>query len=448
MTILGSDRALSLAERALDVPGADAVEIVLTTSDSALTRFADSRIHQNTARDDGDARIRVVVDGNRIGVVATNDLSDASLRAAAAAALESARATPPDRAFAGLAQPAAYPAAGAYDELTAGSTPEDRAQQVATMLAVLPEGVSGAGAVETAAGELVVANTNGVRGYSVTTRANCSILASGTDSTGYAENTTVRVGDIDFAALAERAARKVEQGRNPRDVPPGDYAVVLEPAATATLVEFLCYIAFNGKEILEGRSPLTGRLGQQVCDPRVTIVDDALSDLLPGVPFDFEGVPKQRVPLIDRGVATGIVYDLASAHAAGATSTGHGLPAPNPDGAFPLHPCMTPGDASFDDLVAGLERGLVVTRFHYTNILNPMDTTLTGMTRDGTFLVEDGRITSGVRNLRFTQSILDALSAIEDIGRETEAASEMFFGCARTPAVRLARFSFTSATSF
>jgi PmbA protein len=448
MTILGTDRALSLAERALDVPGADAVEIVVTTSDSALTRFADSRIHQNTARDDGDARVRVVVDGNRIGVVATNDLSDASLRAAAAAALESARTTPPDRTFAGLAQPADYPDAGVYDEPTATCTPADRAQQVAAMLALLPEGVAGAGAVETAAGELVVANSNGVRGYSLTTRANCSILASGTDSTGYAENTAARFGDIDCKQLAERAARKVELGRNPRDVEPGDYAVVLEPAATATLVEFLCYIAFNGKELLEERSPLSGRMGEQVCDPRVTIVDDALSPLLPGVPFDFEGVPKRRVALIDSGVAAGVVYDLATAHAARTESTGHGLPAPNPEGAFPLHPYMTPGETPSEDLVAGLERGLLVTRFHYTNIVNPMDTTLTGMTRDGTFLVEDGRIVSGVRNLRFTQSILDALSALEDIGRETEAASEMFFGCARTPAVRLSRFAFTSATSF
>jgi PmbA protein len=448
MTILGTDRALANAERALDVPGADAVEVVLTTSDSALTRFADSRIHQNTARVDGDARIRVVVDGNRIGVVATNDLSAPSLRAAAAAALESARATPADRTFAGLAQPADYPEAGIYDEPTARCSPAERAERVAAMLALLSDGVAGAGAVETTAGELVVANTNGVRAYTLTTRANCSILASGPDSTGYAENTAPRIGDIDCERLAERAARKVELGRRPRDVDPGDYAVVLEPAATATLVEFLCYIAFNGKEVLEGRSPLTGRIGEQVCDPRVTIVDDALSPLLPGVPFDFEGVPKRRIALIDRGVAAAAVYDLATGHAAGTESTGHGLPAPNPEGAFPLHPYMTPGDTPPDDLVAGLERGLLVTRFHYTNVLNPMETTLTGMTRDGTFLVEDGRITSGVRNLRFTQSIFDALSAVEDIGRETEVASEMFFGCARTPAVRLSRFSFTSATSF
>lgn len=448
MTVLGDDRALTLAAGALDVPGADAVEIVITTSDSALTRYADNRIHQNTARLDGDARIRVVVGGNRIGVVGTNDLTQESLRTAAAAAVESAQITPPDRTFAGLAQPADYPDAGTYDEATATCSPADRARRVADMLAVLPEGVAGAGAVETSAGELVVANSNGVRAYSLTTRSTASILASGTDSTGYAEDTAGRLGDIDSVRLAERAARKVDLGRNPIDVDPGDYAVVLEPAATATLVEFLCYIAFNGKEIAEGRSPLSGRLGQQVCDPRVTILDDALSPYLPGLPFDFEGVPKRRLPLIDRGVAASAVHDLATANAAGVESTGHGLPAPNPEGGFPLHPVMEPGQASYDDLVAGLDRGLVVTRFHYTNIVNPMETTITGMTRDGTFLVEDGRIVAGIRNLRFTESILGALSAIEDIGSETETSSEMFFGCARTPAVRLGRFAFTSSTSF
>jgi len=448
VTRLGNDRALSLAETVLHTDGADAVEIVITTSDSALTRYADSRIHQNTARDDGDARIRVVVDGARIGVVATNDLSVESLRAAAAAAVESARVTPPDPTYAGLAQPAPYPDAGHYDPGTAECSPAERADRVARMLRELPSGVLGSGAVETGASELIVANSNGVRGYSLTTRANTVILASGDDSTGYAEDTSSRFGDIDVERLARRAAAKVELGRNPRDVPPGDYAVVLEPAATATLVEFMCYIAFNGKEIAEDRSPLSGRIGEQVCDPRVTIVDDALSDVLPGVPFDFEGVAKRRLPLIDKGVATGVVHDLATAHAAGAEPTGHGLPAPNPEGGFPLHPVMDAGDTSYDDLVAGMSRGLIVTRFHYTNIVNPMDTSITGMTRDGTFLVEDGKVVGGVRNMRFTQSILEALSSLEAIGAERETSSELFFGAAHTPAVRLSRFAFTSSTSF
>lgn len=448
MTTLGVDRAMSIAESAFTVSGADAVEVVITASNAALTRFADSRIHQNIARTDGEARIRVVVDGDRIGVVATNDLSDSSIRAAAAAAVSTARVTPRDSAFAGLAEPATYAEAGTFDAATSEASPAVRADVVARMLGMLPSGVLGSGAVESADGEFVVANTNGVRAYSQTTRAAASILAAGDTSTGFAEATTSRFSDLDGEALVERAARKVELGRNPRDVPPGPYPVVLEAAATATLVEFLCWIAFSSREYLDGRSPLTGRIGEQVCDPRVTIVDDALSPLLPGVAFDFEGVPKRRLALIDRGVAAGVTHDLATAAEAGVASTGHGLPAPNSDGGYPLHPMMEPGDASLDELVAGLERGLVVTRFHYTNVVNPMETTITGMTRDGTFLVEDGRIVGGVRNLRFTQSILEALSNVEAVGAETETSSELFFGCARTPAMRLSTFLFTSATTF
>ncbi|MEO6713588.1 MAG: TldD/PmbA family protein [Mycobacteriales bacterium] len=448
MSGLGHDRALALAEAALATDGADGVEVVITASDSALTRYADSRIHQNTARVDGEARIRVVVDGDRIGVVATNDLSADSVARAARAAVETAQVTPRDATFAGFAQPAEYADAGAFDEATASLAPAARAEFVAAMLAVLPREVFGSGAVESGRAELAVANSNGVRAYAQTTRSAASILAAGETSTGFAEATRVGFGELDADALAERAARKVEQGRNPRALPPGDYAVVLEPAATATLVEFLCWTAFSSKEFLDGRSPFSGRLGEQVCDPRVTIVDDALSPLLPGVPFDFEGVPKRRLPLIDKGVVAGVTHDLATAHAAGVEPTGHGLPAPNADGGYPLHPMIDPGDTPLDDLIAGLARGLIVTRFHYTNVVNPMDTSITGMTRDGTFLVEDGAIVGGVHNLRFTQSILAALSSIEAIGSDTETASELFFGCCRAPALRLSNFRFTSSTTF
>lgn len=448
MSALGEDRALSLAQAAFGVAGADAVEVVVTASDTALTRYADSRIHQNTARIDGEARIRVVVDGDRIGVVATSDLSEAGIRRASAAAVETARVTPRDSSFAGLAQPAAYAGAATFDTATGDLSPAARAEFVAAMVGVLPAGVLGSGAVESGRGELVVANTNGVRAYTQTSRAAASILAAGDTSTGYAEATTARFGDLDAVALAERAARKVELGRNPRELTAGDYPVVFEPAATATLVEFLCWMAFSSKEFLEGRSPLSGRLGEQVCDPRITIVDDATSPLLPGIAFDFEGVPKRRLPLIDRGVVTGVTHDLATAHAAGVAPTGHGLPAPNADGGFPLHPMLEPGDTSTADLIGGMSRGLLVTRLHYTNVVNAMETSITGMTRDGTFLVEDGRIVGGVRNLRFTQSILAALNAVEAIGADTETSSEMFFGCARTPALRLSSFRFTSSTTF
>ena len=447
MAAWGEDRALSLATSALDLADADGVEVLLTRSDSAVTRFAESRIHQNTARSDGEARVRVVTDG-RIGVVATNELTAEGVRRAAAAALDAARVTPADPAFPGFAEPASYTTAGIDDDETAGCPPGRRAELVSALLAPLGKDVVGAGTVETGQGEMVVVNSNGVRAYHRSTRAAASILASGDDSSGFAEASEGRLADLDADRLGRRAADKVERGRRPRDLPAGDFAVVLEPAAASTLVQWLAWTAFGGKAVTEGRSALSGRLGERVCDPSVSIVDDPLSPLLPGMPFDFEGTPTRRLDLIRDGVAVGATHDRASARVAGTESTGHGLPAPNPEGGIPLHPIMEPGDATLDELVAGCARGLLVTRFHYTNLVHPIETTITGMTRDSTFLIEDGAITAGVHNLRFTQSILGALGDVQGIGSQTEVATELFFGAARAPALRLGRFAFSSVTTY
>jgi PmbA protein len=250
------------------------------------------------------------------------------------------------------------------------------------------------------------------------------------------------------AALGERAARKAVDAREPRDLPPGAYPVVLEPNAAGVMVQWLGWLGFGAKAYDEGRSFLVGRLGQRVCSPLVTIVDDATAADAIGVGFDFEGVPKRRVTLIDEGVAASLVYDFRSAARHGVEPTGHGLPAPSSEGALPLHLAMLPGHTPQAELVGGLDRGLLVTRFHYTNLVNLMDTSITGMTRDGTFWVEDGQVVGAVRNLRFTQSILEALSAVRAVGAETEMASEDGYGAARAPALAIDRFSFSSATTF
>ena len=448
----GPDRLLGLAEDALALHGGgvDGVEVVLAREATTLTRFADSRIHQNVAREDGTARVRVVVDGNRVGVGVTNALSPAGLREAAERAAEAAAVSPADPTFGGLPKPdGGYPEVATYDERTAGVTPAARADLVARMLAELPRGVYGAGAAATEAGELAVANTAGTRAYTRSTRAGLRLLASGADSSGYAEDSAWQIGDLRPEVLGERAARKVGWGAHPRDVAAGAYPVVLEPLATVTLLEWLGWRAFGGKLVHEGLSPLSGRLGQRICSPLVTIVDDATSPLLPGLPFDFEGTPKHRLPLIERGVAVGVTHDTSSAKLAGApASTGHALPAPNSEGGLPEHLLMETGEASTDELVGGLERGLLVTRFHYTNLTHPTTSTITGMTRDGTFWVEDGRIAYGVRNLRFTQSIVEALDGVEAVGREAAVSSRLLSSAVRAPAVRLRAFAFTSTTTY
>jgi PmbA protein len=447
VTELGEDAALSLASAALSVGGADGVEVLLTRDDTALTRFAESRVHQNTARVDGEARVRAVVDGNRVGVVATNDLTVDGLRAAAAAAVEAARVTPPDSEFAGLAVPASYDTAGEDDEATGSASPDTRAALVATMLGVLGRDMVAAGTAETGRREIAVVNGNGVAAYHASTRASLTCLVSGPDSTGWAEATDGAVGALSAAGVAARAVGKVEAGRAPRDVEPGDWQVVLEPLAVNALVQWLTWLAFGGRDVVEGRSAISGKLGERVCSPLVTIVDDPLAPGMLGTPFDAEGTPKRPLTLVDAGVAVAATHDRTTARLAGVESTGHAHPAPNPDGGLSGHSSLRPGDASLEDLVAGCGRALVVTRFHYTNSVHALSTTLTGMTRDGTFLVEDGAVVGGVRNLRFTQSILDALSTVEAVGRETELGSE-YGEPVRAPALRLGRFHFSSATTF
>ena len=446
MSTYGEDRLLSLGEAALTVEGVDVVEVSLRRSVTALTRFAESRIHQNVSRTDGSARVRVVVDGNRVGVVATNELTPEAVREAAEQAREVARVTPPDPRWAGLAGPAPYPTVSRADAATASADPAWRADLVARMIAELPRNVYGAGTAETDHDETAVVTSAGVRAYAPTTRAAASILASGADSTGWAQAAAPSIDRLDPAVLGRRAADKVVLGAHPREVDPGHWAVVLEPGATQALAQWLGWAAFGGKAVHEGRSPLSGRIGSQVCSPLVTIVDDATSRLLPGLPFDAEGTPTRRHVLIDRGVAVGVTHDRASAALAGTTSTGHALPAPNHEGGSASHLVVEPGEDEQSRLIAGLERGLLITRFHYTNLAHAMTSTITGMTRDGTFLVEDGRVVAAVRNLRFTQSILEALSNVEAVGSSCEVSSDTFEGATATPAMRISRFHFTSTS--
>jgi PmbA protein len=441
-------RLLEVAETAIAAEGADDAEALVLRQAGGLTRFASSRIHQSTWQEDLSVRLRLVVDGNRVGTATVHDTEPAAVRATARRAAQVARTMPPDPGYPGMPGPGAYPDAGRWDEATAAADPTTRAGLVAEVVRRLPSGVTAAGACETRQLEVAVANRRGVRALGATTAASFSILADAGSGTGWAEGAAPSLAAVDVAGLGERAARKAVDAREPRELTPGAYPVVLEPCAVATLVQFLGWLGFGAKAYDEGRSFLVGRLGQRVCSPLVTIVDDALAEDTIGVGFDFEGVPRRRVTLVDEGVAASLVYDFRSARQHGVEPTGHGLPAPSTEGALPLHLSMLPGRTPREELVTGMERGLLVTRFHYTNLVNLMDTTITGMTRDGTFWVEDGQVRGAVRNLRFTQSILEALSAVRAVGADTELSGEDGYGAARAPALAIDRFNFSSATTF
>ncbi len=442
--LIGREAFERVAAAALELPGADGVEVLFIHEWGGLTRFASSRIHQSTWREDTGLRVRVVRDG-RIGVAATNAFSPQGARAAAESAREMASVVSPDPLFPGLAPPAPVPEHDGFDEAVAGASPELRARGVADLVAQLPAGCSAAGAFETIAVEVGLANTEGQVCWAPTTQASLTTVVSGPDGgSGFAEVFGRRLGELDPAAVGRRAADKAVRSASPRPIEPGEYEVVLEPNAVSTLVGFLAYVGFGGRALVEGRSCLSGKEGQRVADPRITIYDDALSPETIGLPFDFEGTPRGRVDLIREGVFLNGVYDRRTAKQAGKETTGHALPPPNPEGPFPLNLFMAPGDAGLEEMVAATRRGLLVTRFHYSNIVNPIESSITGMTRDGTWLIEDGEVRHPVVNLRFTQSILEALSAVSMVGRDTELASEFFFSASRVPALKIDRFRFTS----
>ena len=439
---------LPLAERALrqaEAAGATEAEVVVISTAARLTRFANSEIHQNVAEHDTTINLRFV-DGKRIGVVSTNRTDDESLRRLAENGGRIARLLPEQPDFAGLPESGTIPTvSGAASQGTADATPEQRAEAARAVISAADErGVLAFGSFRTESDRVAVANTRGVRADEERTLAQLIVVAMGPDGeAGYAESAAVDHVAIDAASLGREAADKAVASRGAVSIDPGDYPVVLEEYAVVDLLDMLGYLGFSALAVQEDRS--FWEAGKKVGADSVTIRDDATDPAGTPASFDYEGVGKQPVTLIERGVCRGLVYDAQTAGRDGRPSTGHGLPAPNPYGPFPLHQFMDAGDASRDELIGGLERGLLVTRFHYTNPVHPKLAMVTGMTRDGLFLVEGGEVRGPVRNLRFTQSYLAALAGVEAIGQERKLLRG-FLGSVVVPAVRISAFTFTGAT--
>jgi len=434
-------RAITLAEAG----GANEVEAVVSADEARLTRFANSEIHQNVAETNESLNLRVAI-GRRVGVASSNRLDDEGLRRLAETAVAIARNSEELDDWAGLPEPSPITEIpGGHSEATARATPEQRAEGVRAVIAAADAaGVRAFGSFSTSAERLAVANSKGIRAEQRRTAAQLlTVMMAADGGSGYAEGAGVDVTTIDAAVIGRQAAEKARATANPVSIEPGDWAVVLEEYAVVDLLSLLAYMGFSALAVQEERSFFEP--GKEIGSELVTIVDDAFEPGAMPMAFDYEGVAKQRVVLVERGVCRDVVWDTQTAARSGRRSTGHGLPAPNPYGPFPLNMVMSPGDASPDELIGGLERGLLVTRFHYTNPVHPKLAIVTGMTRDGTFLVEDGRIVGPVRNLRFTQSYLAALAGTTAVGRERRTLRGDFGGVL-VPAVRIDGWTFTGAT--
>ncbi|MEA2148477.1 MAG: hypothetical protein QOD69_307 [Solirubrobacteraceae bacterium] len=450
---------LDIAQRALALAGDD-VQVTVIRERSLLSRFARSAPTQATAVEDTTVEILAVRDGHTASAT-TNRLDDDALRATAARAQAAAAAiarTGPGL-HPGLAEPAAAAAGehAGYDAATAELDPAVAAAALRAAFAVAAErgleafGVWSVGAVRTA-----IASTTGLALDDEVTDAFMKVVCRDANGrSGYASGTAVAAAALDPEALARRAASKVS-GAPVGEVAPGSYPVVLEPDAVGVLLEFLGGLAFNGLDHAEGRGALSGRLGTSVAAPAIDLADAAgAPGTLPRA-FDFEGVPKAQVALVADGVAAGVVHDRRSAAVAGdgARSTGHATaPGGSPWGPSPTNLVLAGGGAAdAAQLASTIERGIYVTRLWYVNTVREKETLLTGMTRDGTFLIEDGAITRPIRDLRFTDSVLRLLGAAEELTSARRLVSEGEFYGRRfasgvlCPALRARGFRVTGAT--
>jgi predicted Zn-dependent protease len=438
--------AESRADQVLDLVRARSAsaeaEVTARRGVAALTRFANSSIHQNVAEELSHLVLRVALDGHVATVSLDGEPEPDRLRRVVDDAFDAALARPVDPDWPGLTPPTPAAAIDHWDDATGGATPDDRARVVEAFVAAL-ESLEGAGSCSSEATLASYANTAGHALSGRSTVATLDGIARTGHSDGSARRTSVALGDLDGRAAGERAARKARDSEAAGDLEPGRYEVVLEPKCVADVLQFLFIYGLNGRAVEEGRS--FARIGQAQFHQTITLRDDATDPGTVGFAFDAEGTPKRRVEVVAGGVTSAVLHSRRTAAKGGTESTGHAVEGGEGWGALPTNAVVDAGGATDEELIAGVERGLLVTDFWYTRILDPRTQVVTGLTRNGVWLIEDGRIVRPVSNLRFTQSYLEALEpgAVRAIGRERALIPGSFDGFFLVPSLHLASWNFT-----
>jgi predicted Zn-dependent protease len=440
------DDILGQVVSAARAQGVTEVEAILASGNQALTRFANNAIHQNVAERTTHLSVRAVIEG-RTARASTNRLDAASIRRVVEQAIAITRLTERDAELLPLAEPAEYRNVNRWSEATARATPQERASAVAEAIrAVEAAGQTAAGIYSTDDTGYTLMNSRGVHKEYRETMARFSITAMAGDSSGWAKASACDLRDLNPPALALSASRKAAQSSAPRELPAGRYTVILEPAAALDLAGQM-FGDFSATAIRDGRSFLNDRIGKKIFGGNITIHDDVCHPLQAGAPFDGEGVPRRGLTLVEGGVVRDIAYCRQAAAQAGVAPTGHGLPLPNEYGETPANIVISGGDTPVEQMVASTERGILVTRFWYIREVDPYEKIFTGMTRDGTFLVEGGRVTAGVRNFRFNQGLMEMLSNVEALSPAVRASGEETFDMV-VPAMKVHGFNFTEVTRF
>jgi predicted Zn-dependent protease len=404
--------------------------------------------------------------GGRTARASTNKLDEESIRRTVAAAEALAKVQEPDpdllpMATAAEAGSASNGTPSRYFEATAAVTPEERALAVRRMVDIAGKNkLTAAGIYSTSSAAEAILNSRGLEQFHQQTSSEISITMLGGDSSGWQKANSPDVRNLDAAALAETAARKARESAAPGELAPGKYTVILEPAAVLDLVGFMFW-DFGGQALLDQRSFLNDRVGKKIFGENITIWDDVAHALQSGAPFDGEGVRRQRVKLVESGVVKRLVYARGTAakikqselaaQLGEVVATGHGFPLPNEMGEAPMNVVFEGGPAgsrkTVDEMIASTERGVLVTRLWYIREVEPYEKILTGMTRDGTFYVEHGKLQHGIHNLRFNESLVHMLSNVLAMGEPVRASGEESFDMV-VPAMKVKDFNFTAVTKF
>jgi PmbA protein len=447
--MLGESKAMDTLKRLVSSVEAEQAEAILMSRASGLTRFANSTIHQNVFERDNEIYLRVAR-GKKLGVAASNLLDDDSLKRLAARAEEIADSQVPNPDFDAFAHSPRAKEVDAFSRATEECSAQKRAENVKAVIDEADKlNFLAAGSHSTSAREIAYANSWGTAQYHRHTSVFMNTVVMSPTSSGYADRSAIDISALDPKELGEEAVKTCAESQDPRELEEGPYDVVISPYALDALLNWLGYIGFGADAFQEERSFMSGRIGQRIMGENISIWDDGLDPRGLPFPFDFEGVPKQRVSLVEDGVARNVVYNSITARKEGKTSTGHALPPGQEIAALPLNVFVQTGDKSEAEMVESLERGLLVKRFHYVNgLLEPRRALFTGMTRDGTFLVEGGKIKHPVKNLRFTHSMLDAFSNVEMISKEAKLQISDWFGASVVPSLKIKGFNFSGKTEF
>jgi len=450
--MVGRKACLSLLKKVVQESSADQTEAIFLTEDSSLTRFADSTIHQHVAERNQTLILRVVL-GKRIGVVTTNILQPSSVKNIIQKAISLAKVQHPNDKFISLPEPKPIPEIDTFSININHLTPSSKVKMIQNVFTLVKgKGFGASGAFSNGTVELSVTNSLGVEAYQSYSDLFFHLIVKDGESTGYASFVSRDPDRLNVESLTEEAIGKASRGE-PIQIESGEYEVILEPYAVNELLSFLGYLGFHALAVQEGRSFFCNEFGKKMVDEKVTIYDDGLDPEGLQVPFDFEGVPKKKVTFFEKGVAREVTYDSFTGGREGKGSTGHGLIAPNTAGPIPINLFMKEGDSSLEAMIRSVRKGVYVTRFHYTNVVEPMKAVITGMTRDGTFLIEEGEIKRPIKNLRFTESILKALSRVSAISKDRRVCSEgtvysrRFVTGTVVPAIKVDGFNFSGVST-